>query len=42
MIEQILDDLFKEFYEEQSGACSQSWARVIHEYHEYLRGKSHP
>ena len=36
MIKQILDDLFKESYEEQSSTCALSWARVIHEFHEYL------
>ena len=36
MIEHILDDLFRETYEEQSKASKQSWVRVIHKYQEYL------
>ena len=36
MIEQISDDLFKESYDEQVTVSTQSQARVIHEYSEYL------
>ena len=36
MIEQISDDLFKESYDKQVTESTQSQARVIHEYHEYL------